>query len=45
MMLLKILFFKLEDIPWNELAFDHAQILKDYVDYKNGKNQLGMIKP
>lgn len=36
---------KLEDIPWKELAFDHAQILKDYLDYKNGKNQLNILKP
>lgn len=36
---------KFEDIPWNELAFDHAQILKDYLDYKNGSNQLNTIKP
>lgn len=25
---------KLEDIPWEELAFDHAQILKDYLKWK-----------
>ncbi len=22
---------KLEDIPWSELAFDHAQVLRDYI--------------
>lgn len=27
---------KLEEIPWDELAFDHAQILKDYIHWKNG---------
>lgn len=27
------------DIPWNELVFDHAQILHDYLDYKNGKSK------
>lgn len=35
---------KIEDIPWDELAFDHAQILHDYLDYKNGKQSLTMIK-
>lgn len=35
---------KIADIPWNELAFDHAQILKDYLAYKNGANN-GMLKP
>lgn len=28
-----------EDIPWNELAFDHAEILRDYLDWKTGKRQ------
>jgi len=27
--------FKLNEIPWNELVFDHAQILKDYLKRKN----------
>ncbi len=36
---------KLEEIPWNELAFDHAQILKDYVEWRNGNLSLSMIKP
>lgn len=36
---------KVEEIPWNELAFDHAQILRDYLDYKNGKENQSMIKP
>ncbi len=26
--------FKIEEIPWNELAFDHAKILKDYLKRK-----------
>ncbi|HIH46749.1 TPA: NUDIX hydrolase [Candidatus Woesearchaeota archaeon] len=26
---------RIEDSPWNELAFDHAQILHDYLEYKN----------
>jgi 8-oxo-dGTP diphosphatase len=28
---------QLEDIPWSELAFDHAQILKDYLAWKYEK--------
>lgn len=36
---------KLEDIPWDELAFDHAQVLRDYVEYKKGNGSLIMIKP
>lgn len=36
---------KLEDIPWNELAFDHAQVLKDYIAWRNGNSSLSMIKP
>jgi 8-oxo-dGTP diphosphatase len=36
---------KLEDIPWAELAFDHAQVLKDYMEWKNGKSSIAMPKP
>lgn len=36
---------KLEDIPWNELAFDHAQILKDYIEWRNGNQALIMVRP
>lgn len=36
---------KIEDIPWNDFAFDHAQILRDYLEYKNGNNALIMLKP
>ncbi len=36
---------KVDDIPWKELAFDHAQILQDYLSYKNGKEFQSMIKP
>lgn len=36
---------RLEDIPWNELAFDHAQVLRDYIDWKNGNESLSMPKP
>lgn len=35
---------KLEDIPWTELAFDHAQVLKDYIDWRNGNATLSMPK-
>ena len=35
---------RLEDIPWKELAFDHAQVLKDYMDWKNGNESLSMPK-
>ncbi len=41
----KAFIVKLEDIPWNELAFDHAQILKDYIDWRNGNTSLTMPKP
>lgn len=36
---------KIDDIPWKELAFDHAQILHDYIEYKNGNTAVGMVKP
>jgi len=36
---------KLEDIPWKELAFDHAQILQDYLEYKNGKYSIAVANP
>lgn len=38
----KAFIVKLEDIPWNELAFDHAQVLKDYIAWRNGKTSLSM---
>jgi 8-oxo-dGTP diphosphatase len=41
----KAFIVKLEEIPWNEMAFDHAQILRDYLDYRNGNNELIMVKP
>lgn len=31
---------KLEDLPWNEFAFDHGQILKDYLRHRSGDNSL-----
>lgn len=36
---------KLEDIPWTELAFDHALVLKDYLEWKNGNNSIATPKP
>lgn len=41
----KAFIVKLEDIPWNELAFDHAQVLKDYIEWRNGNCSLTMPKP
>lgn len=41
----KAFIVKLADIPWGELAFDHAQILKDYIEWRNGNNSLTMLKP
>ena len=35
----------LSDIPWNELAFDHAQVLRDYMEWRNGNESLSMPKP
>lgn len=28
---------KISDIPWNEMVFDHALILKNYLEYKESK--------
>jgi 8-oxo-dGTP diphosphatase len=36
---------KLEDIPWTELAFDHALVLKDYLEWKKGNSSIAMPKP
>lgn len=41
----KAFIVKLEDIPWSELAFDHAQVLKDYLEWRNGNATLAMPKP
>lgn len=38
----KAFIVKLEDIPWKELAFDHAQVLKDYIEWRNGNESLSM---
>ncbi|MGK5595076.1 MAG: NUDIX domain-containing protein [Parachlamydiaceae bacterium] len=32
----------LEDIPWGELAFDHAQVLKDYIAWRKGNESVAM---
>lgn len=32
----KAFIVKIEDIPWDELAFDHAQILCDYLEWRQG---------
>lgn len=36
---------KLEDIPWTQLAFDHAQILRDYIQWREGDRSISMTKP
>lgn len=36
---------KIDEIPWPELTFDHYRILKDYVSYRKGEKNLGMIIP
>jgi 8-oxo-dGTP diphosphatase len=36
---------KLDDIPWTELAFDHALVLKDYIEWRNGNSSVAMLKP
>lgn len=36
---------KLEDIPWDNLAFDHAVVLKDYLRYRSGQSELAMPIP
>jgi 8-oxo-dGTP diphosphatase len=41
----KAFIVKLEDIPWTELAFDHAQVLKDYIDWRNGNDSTSVLKP
>jgi 8-oxo-dGTP diphosphatase len=41
----KAFIVKLEDIPWNELAFDHAKVLRDYQEWRNGAASIAMPKP
>lgn len=38
----KAFIVKLDDIPWNELAFDHALVLKDYLEWRNGNKSIAM---
>ncbi|HRW58749.1 MAG TPA: NUDIX hydrolase [Chlamydiales bacterium] len=33
----KAFIVKIQDIPWNDLAFDHALILKDYLQWRDAK--------
>lgn len=35
----------LDKIPFDELVFDHAQILKDYLKYREGNDKLQMLVP
>lgn len=35
----------LETIPWNELTFDHEQILKDYLTLKQDNQEIQMLIP
>lgn len=35
----------LGEIPWGELAFDHATILRDYLRYREGDTSLIMVYP
>lgn len=36
---------KIDDIPWDELAFDHGLILKDYIAWRNGNPYVSIVKP
>lgn len=36
---------KVEEIPWSELVFDHAQVLRDYIEWRDGNSSLAMPKP
>ncbi|WP_079989580.1 NUDIX domain-containing protein [Candidatus Protochlamydia phocaeensis] len=35
----------LDQIPWDQMAFDHAQILKDYLAYRQGQQDKMMLNP
>jgi 8-oxo-dGTP diphosphatase len=41
----KAFIIDLEHIPWDELAFDHAMILRDYLDYKQTSVHKQMVRP
>ena len=36
---------KIEDIPWDHLAFDHAMILRDYLSYRQGNYLEKILRP
>lgn len=36
---------KIEQIPWTELAFDHALVLKDYIEWRTGTSTISIVKP
>jgi 8-oxo-dGTP diphosphatase len=40
----KAFIVKLEDIPWGELAFDHAKVLQDYLAWRNGNGAISITK-
>lgn len=33
---------KLKDIPWSELAFDHADVLHDYIEWREGEDSFSV---
>ena len=33
----KAFIVRLEEIPWEELAFDHPQVLQDYLEWRKGE--------
>lgn len=35
----------LQDIPWSELAFDHAQVLRDYIEWRNSYQSPFLYHP
>ena len=40
----KAFVLKLEDIPWDSLAFDHGKILKDYLEWKSDNSEVSILK-
>lgn len=34
-----------EEIPWKDLAFDHAQVLQDYLQWKEGNSSFALFHP
>jgi len=35
----------ISEIPWEELAFDHAQILKDYLTHRKDNHSISIVVP